>query len=388
MSDPPLHGGKTGYSVENESDQQRYLCHGKIGEGAFGDVRRGTDSLTGKVVALKYIRILNSSEGLPRAVFREIEALRQLSEGTHIVSLLDVFPDESNLCLVLDYHPSDLSEVISQAKSFLPVAHVKAYSRMLLDALAFIHARCVIHRDIKPSNILVSSAGSIKLADFGLARVLLSDSSHTKNEYGGVLAPTPASGHEAQELSHQVATRWYRPPELLFASRSYTFSADIWSAGAVIAELFSLKPLFPGANDIDQMFRVFQIMGSPTVECWPGVDQLPDFDKVCFPGLRALDFSLLIPHLHNDDNAFLKTMLVLDPTKRLAAADICASTYFLSYPLPTAEAYLPCPPRKCPKSRAKETVSTENGDAFSAHLPEWQKEDLRVANLLSEFLKK
>ena len=70
-------------------------------------------------------------------------------------------------------------------------------------------------------------------------------------------------------MSHQVATRWYRAPELLYAARNYGFPSDIWSVGVVMAELMSLRPMFPGNNDIDQMYKVFQIMGSPTVEIWP-----------------------------------------------------------------------------------------------------------------------
>lgn len=98
-------------------------------------------------------------------------------------------------------------------------------------------------------DILISASGDVKLCDFGLARIY--DSS------------------KPSILSHQVATRYYRAPELLYASKTYDFGVDIWAVGAIIAELMMLVPLFPGSNDIDQMFRVFQIMGTPDVEGWP-----------------------------------------------------------------------------------------------------------------------
>lgn len=101
------------------------------------------------------------------------------------------------------------------------------------------------------ADLLLTSSGVVKLADFGLARV------YDVTE-GGV-----------GSMSHQVATRQYRAPELLFASRRYNFAVDVWSAAVVIIELTTLKTLFPGNNDIDQLFRVFQVMGSPTVERWP-----------------------------------------------------------------------------------------------------------------------
>lgn len=93
------------------------------------------------------------------------------------------------------------------------------------------------------------SSGVVKLADFGLARVYNKD--------------------DPDSLSHQVATRQYRAPELLFASRRYSAAVDMWSFAVICIELMTLRPLFPGNNDIDQMYRVFQVMGNPTPERWP-----------------------------------------------------------------------------------------------------------------------
>ena len=293
---------------------------GRLGEGAFGDVRCGVDSHTGKIVALKHVRVMNrdSPGGVPKAVFREMEALRHLDNHSRVVKLLDVYPEETNLCLVLEYLPSDLSEVISHAKEYLAMSKVKAFAWMLMDALSYIHSHHIIHRDIKPSNILLTSDGQLKLADFGLARVISANT-------------IPKS------LSHQVATRWYRPPELLFASRSYSFSADVWSAGVVIGELMSLRPLFPGINDIDQMFRVFQVLGSPSPEVWPGVEALPDYNKVSFPDLVPIDMKLVIPNAENEDINFLETMICLDPNARATASEAVNSDYFLKHPHPAED---------------------------------------------------
>ena len=100
----------------------------------------------------------------------------------------------------------------------------------------------------------------------------------------------------------QVSTRWYRAPEILFASRHYSLSVDMWSTGAVIAELFSLFPLFPGSNDIDQIFRVFQVMGSPTPDTWE-VMRFTDVEErdayyshICSSGVTTC-LTLLLPDL-------------------------------------------------------------------------------------------
>lgn len=322
-----------------DEKSERYQVLERIGEGAFGEVRLGIDLLDGKRVALKFVRILarGQTNGIPKAVFREIESLRQLS-SPHVCKLYDVFPNESSLVLVLEYLSSDLAEVIANAKSIFSRPVLKCYSLMIIEALNFCHSKNIVHRDIKPSNILLSVSGSLKLGDFGLARVL------DKN-YGS--------------LSHQVATRWYRAPELLYASTNYDFGVDVWAAGAVLAELMLLAPLFPGKNDIDQMFKVFQIMGSPNTETWPGVRSLPDYGKVNFPDMAPVDLQLVIPHAHKDDVRFLKLLLQLNPSNRPTAAEIKSDSYFFEPPVPASPMGLRPPPRSGLGSQQRVALSAE-----------------------------
>lgn len=137
------------YSTERAS---RYSPLEKLGEGAFGEVFKAVDRFHGSIVAVKYIRIMSRNNGLPKAVFRELESLRQLADGKHIVHLFDVFTEETKLCLVMEYIEADLSEVILKAKGFLPRSHIKSYASMMLKSLSFIHSRKLIHRDVKPSS--------------------------------------------------------------------------------------------------------------------------------------------------------------------------------------------------------------------------------------------
>lgn len=132
----------------------RYLSQEKLGEGTFGEVRAAVDSLSGKKVAIKYVRILSRKAGIPKAVFREMESLKQLSQCEYILKLFDVFTDESNLCLVTEYVESDLSEVIQHSKQHLPRSHLKVLFKMILEGLSYCHTRNIIHRDIKPASTL------------------------------------------------------------------------------------------------------------------------------------------------------------------------------------------------------------------------------------------
>ena len=307
-------------------DSERYEFVSKIGSGAFGTVHLGYDFVEKRNIAIKVLPL--SREGIPKNVFREMESLRQLTSdptikgSEYIVRLYDVFPDQSNMSLVMEYLPSDLGEVIQNIESHIPRNILKSFTHMIFSGLAHCHASGIMHRDIKPSNILISSQGVLKLADFGLARLFPSVEELEK----GLVSP-------------QVATRWYRPPELLFASVSYTESMDIWSAAAVIAECMMLAPLFPGSSDIDQIFRVFQIMGTPTSGSWPGASALPDYAKITFPTMKPVPLPLLMPQSHLDDINFLSKLLILNPDARLSASEAHRDPYFTTSPL---TATIPC----------------------------------------------
>ena len=110
------------------------------------------------------------------------------------------------------------------------------------------HKNKILHRDLKPSNILVNSNCTIKLCDFGLVRSLI------------------PSSESIAVLTEGVATRWYRAPEVLLGSKSYSTPADIWSFGCIIYEILAQKPLFPGSSTIDQIEKICQFTGYPSEE--------------------------------------------------------------------------------------------------------------------------
>jgi cell cycle related kinase len=146
------------------------------------------------------------------------------------------------------------------------------YVRMLLEGVLHCHSNGIIHRDLKPSNLLIDWNGILKICDFGQARALpsntelISEMKDNTNDANGI-------------LSHQVCTRWYRCPELLYGSNSYDFSVDMWSVGCIIGELLQKWPLFKGESDIEQLCLVVTALGTPP-ELW--VNKLPDYNKIQF----------------------------------------------------------------------------------------------------------
>jgi cell cycle related kinase len=293
---------------------EKYNILERLGEGAFGVVLKAKVIATGQTVALKKIRIRKSElEELPRNVLSELKSLQQLSECRNVVKLVDYFVHGSSLVIVLEFMQTDLSKVLKRTQKPLQESHIKSFLRMVLKGVVYCHSNNIMHRDIKPANMLISPSGELKLGDFGLATV-----------YVGPHKP----------YSHQVATRWYRSPELLYGSQTYDHKVDIWAIGCIFAEMLNHCPLFPGENDIDQLHRVLKILGTPSEENWPGVSSLPDFKKITFPDIKKIELRELIPNASNIALDLLQSLLCFDSNKRFSATQALAHDYFYTHPLP------------------------------------------------------
>ncbi|KAI9934992.1 hypothetical protein ASPWEDRAFT_116532 [Aspergillus wentii DTO 134E9] len=252
--------------------EDRFEVIKEIGDGSFGSVavarvrtagsniaRRGT------MVAVKTMKKTFDSLG-PCLELREVIFLRTLPTHPHLVPALDIFLDplSRKLHICMEYMDGNLYQLMkARDHKCLDGKHVKSILYQILCGLDHIHAHHFFHRDIKPENILVSTSApndsafsrysnlvtppstpptyTVKIADFGLAR-----ETHSKSPY-----------------TTYVSTRWYRAPEVLLRAGEYSAPVDMWAVGAMAVEIATLKPLFPGGNEVDQVWRVCEIMGSP-----------------------------------------------------------------------------------------------------------------------------
>jgi len=299
------------------ANMDRYEILHKVGEGASGEVYKAKQLETGRIVALKKIRIRRLEEGIPKNLLREIKTLEYI-EHPHVLHLHEYFPTGSAIVIACEFMITDLSQLIrAAAQRCRPFreAEIKGIFQMLLRGVAAVHDANIMHRDLKPSNVLFAPDGKVKIGDFGLARV-----------------------HEAQagdaNYSHEVATRWYRAPELLFGARDYGPAVDLWAIGCILVELYNLCPLFPGDNDIDQLYRVVSVLGTPDEAKWPQLKKLPDYNKIMFPAMATVPFEKATPDIPADARRLIARFLTYPPADRLTARAALQDPFFFTKPLP------------------------------------------------------
>ena len=163
---------------------------------------------------------------------REIKSLRKLSH-VNIVKLKEVMRVNDELHLVFDYLDQDVYQLIKDRSEYLPESQIRSIMLQTFQGLAYMHKHGFFHRDMKPENMM-TSGDVCKISDFGLAREIRSRPPYT--DY--------------------VSTRWYRAPENLLRSINYNSPVDIFAMGCVMAELYNLRPLAPGSNEQDQLYKL------------------------------------------------------------------------------------------------------------------------------------
>jgi len=290
----------------------RYSKIEKVGEGTYGVVYKARDNTTNQIVALKKIRLEAEDEGVPSTAIREISLLKEL-KNENIVRLLDIVHADQKLYLVFEFLDVDLKRYMEHASASgipLTLDITKKFTHQLISGLLYCHSHRILHRDLKPQNLLIDKRNNLKLADFGLAR---------------------AFGIPMRTYTHEVVTLWYRAPEVLLGARHYSTAIDMWSVGCIFAEMVCRgQPLFPGDSEIDQIFKIFRILGTPNEDNWPGVRQLPDY-KPTFPQWSRQDLPHVVPQLGDSGIDILTLLLTYDTAKRISAKRALLHPYFADY---------------------------------------------------------
>eukprot|EP00928_Gymnodinium_smaydae_P025845 TRINITY_DN20475_c0_g1_i1.p1 TRINITY_DN20475_c0_g1~~TRINITY_DN20475_c0_g1_i1.p1 ORF type:complete len:400 (+),score=73.55 TRINITY_DN20475_c0_g1_i1:82-1200(+) len=344
---------------------KQYRILQKLGRGAYGVVWKCKDIESGRIIALKKIFDAFQNATDAQRTYREVILLQQLVDNEHIVRLqkLHGAKNERDIYLVFDYMESDLHVVIRFGS--LQEIHKQCITYQLLKCLKFVHSAGVVHRDLKPSNILINGQCHVKVADFGLAR-LVADVQQPK------AADTPSSAAmEARGgvMTDYVATRWYRAPEILLGSCCYTREVDMWSLGCILGELISGKPTFPGQSTMNQLDRILELTDKPSLEdiqamespyaatmleALPLTPPRPLHDIFPMAGLEALH---LLDHL-----------LSFNPRKRWPAAQAITHPYVTVFRNPAEEI------------DSEKTVTVPLDDSLKLSVAEYRSRLYRAAN--------
>lgn len=276
----------------------RYQIVGQLGDGSFGVVSKAMHTTTGEIVAVKKMkqRFGSWEECLQ---LREIQSLRRL-QHQNIIKLKEVVRENTELFLIFEFMDLNVyqitrlrSEQVGNVQNIFNDKEVRSIVSQTLLGLLAIHKGGFMHRDLKPENLL-TKGDLVKIADFGLAKEIRSRPPFT--EY--------------------VSTRWYRAPEIILRSTHYNSPIDIWACGVIFAELYLNRPLFPGASDTDQLFKICSVLGPPSQSEWDEGYQLARRMNIRFPPMAPTPLRQLIPNAPPAAVELIEQMLRFNPSDR------------------------------------------------------------------------
>jgi len=281
----------------------RYKVAKVLGDGTYGSVHLAEYKSSREKVAVKKMKRKFYSWDECMAL-REVKSLRKLTHP-NIVKLKEVIRENDELHLVFEFMETNLYSLIKDRAKGLPEKTVRNVLYQMLQGLGFMHRQGYFHRDIKPENLLVTG-NVVKLADFGLVRE--------------IRARPPFTDY--------VSTRWYRAPEVILRLLNYSSPVDIWATGALMAELYTLRPLFPGSSETDQMYKICSVLGTPTEHTWPeGVKQAQGISFRLAQFVKT-PFDVLVPQASHEGHEVISRMLAWSPLHRPDCFSALGMKYF------------------------------------------------------------
>ncbi len=230
----------------------RYEIIKELGQGAMGTVYLGRDPKINREVAIKtlgYASVdVEDLEEVKERFLQEAEAAGRLSHP-NIVTIYDVGEERDMAYMAMELLAGKELTTHCRQNNLLPVARVLELAYAVAEALHYAHANGVVHRDIKPDNIILLESGQVKVADFGIARVISASKTQT-----GVILGTPSYMSPEQAQGLRVDGR-----------------SDQFSLGVVLYELLSGKKPFTGDSIANLMYAIANASYTPLSKAASGV---------------------------------------------------------------------------------------------------------------------
>jgi renal tumor antigen len=288
----------------------------KIGEGSFSEVLKVKEKRTGKYYAAKR---LTKYYGSIEEVFdsAELKTLQKIEYHPNILSLVDFAfePQNGALTLIFDLMEMSLYDFIKERNKKLSESRCKNFLFQLTLGLNHLHRSGIFHRDIKPENILIKTDPRLKSINPLRCELI------QIGDLGSVCYTDFPLPHSAY-----ISTRWYRAPECLLTSGYYGPKMDVWALGCVFFEILTLSPLFPGDNELDQLYKIHEILGTPSEKLLERFKECSiDFE---FPKRKPQGIYNLVPFLSEYGVDILKKTLTYHPDMRISAKKLLEHIYF------------------------------------------------------------
>ncbi|VIO87934.1 Uncharacterized protein BM_BM4613 [Brugia malayi] len=308
------------YTSEGYDDSYNIISI--IGRGAFGVVLKATHFQSHEEVAIKRIPLKRNSRN-EIALIREVFALRN-AYHKNVVRLFDVILNTDTISLIMEYVGSSLKLAIEDFNRPLNDEIPRYYMYQLFVGLDYLHSLNIMHRDLKPDNVLITSTGLLKITDFGQCCIYVSDDLN-------------------RNYDCQVASRWYRAPELLFGSTAYNPKVDEWACGCIFTEFYNGTPLFAGRNDIEQIGKLMSVLGSPCEKDWEGWNIMPDYGEIIFKDNKPVDNWKSVVPLASETCLSLLQKLIVYSTEERYSAEVALQHEFFIVDIPKQAPYIPPP---------------------------------------------
>ena len=293
-----------------------------IGDGTYGQVYEGIDKEKNIKVAIKKLK--NKMSSFEDCINQnEVRILRKLNHE-NVVKLLEVIREQnSDVSYIFEYCDCNLFEFIEnhrKQKMFISEAKIRNIIYQIVCGVKYLHSNNIMHRDLKPENILmVINNNLIKICDFGTAKEIPEFKTNSLTDY--------------------VCTRWYRAPECTLKSNNYNEKIDVWAIGCIMAELYTLRPLFPGIEEFDQINKILKIVGTPEYNDWPEGYVLVQKLNIRLPNYNKSNLKQIIFNANDDAIDFLEYIFQLNPDKRPSCSDLLKHPYFTEVQRPGSYSY-------------------------------------------------
>jgi serine/threonine protein kinase len=358
------------YFLPLHSLEDNYRVISDLGNGSFGNVtlaksnfrlddsskfRQFHDTLLDRKGDFIYENLMNKKSGLVAIKtmnkrlerlndylkVKEVKFILAIPYHKNLVQMYEMFLDDVNfkLHIVMEVMDRNLYQLMKGRKNNrFSQTTLKSILAQVLNGIRHIHRNGYFHRDVKPENILVSPSNRfyeedyiysgvlkfhdnfiVKIADYGLAR-------HVDNR---------------RPYTSYVSTRWYRAPEILLRKNWYSRPVDIWAFGSVAAEVTTFRPLFPGSDELEQTWKVLEMLGTPSSNngfenyypsygYWEEARYLFSQLGLSLPQKKCVDISAIItnPELMPLCDV-IRTCLVWDPNVRADVEKLCRMPYFV-----------------------------------------------------------